>query len=384
MSIYKNCLEKINDLFNINLRNDDCIDNIFVILKEIINFNSAYIFYISPVKLELEHSFNNKLGKKNFKDLNSINFTDEFIIHEYLTIEDTPFAIICISRNSNYSKEEISIFKTVSGIIANLIKNIELNNIISLQIQAQQESIIELNKAYKTIQKQNKKILKADKIKNDFLSHVSHELRTPLNSIIGFSDLLSAGCCGELNKKQVDYINDIKISGLHLLGMINEILDISKIESNAITLNKTTFDISLAINEVINIVNPLAIKKRITISTDIKSTILKADYQKFQQILFNLLSNAIKFTQEQGHIIITVKNEQNNLILSVKDNGIGIDKKYHKKIFNKFEQCSKVDNPNSTGLGLTITKELVKLHNGKINLISEPNKGTEFIIKIPC
>ncbi len=385
MDIYRQSIKKINDFFRINLRDSYCIDKIFAVLNDIIAFESGYIFYVFPEYINLEFSCNNTLSKKEFINLDEVKKQQDInYLNSDLKIDNTTFAHLVITRKTLFNEDEKAIFSTLSEVIASLIRNIELNSIISLQVQAQQESIAELNKAYQTIKKQNKKILKADKIKSNFLANVSHELRTPLNSIIGFSDLLYSDCCGKLNKKQKDYVNDIKISGLHLLGMINEILDMAKIESNSMKMNTSDFDIKLAVDEVLNILRPLALKKNIKLLQDTQSVTITADYVKIQQILFNLLSNAIKFTPENGEIVISVKKDKQNTTISVKDNGIGIDKKEIKKIFKKFEQGTNAKHTNSTGLGLTITRELVKLHGGEITVTSEPNSGSVFIVKIPC
>jgi len=186
------------------------------------------------------------------------------------------------------------------------------------------------------------------------------------------------GLAGELNDKQKDYLNDIKISSLHLLEMINEILDMSKIEAGAITLTPREFEIKQAVDETVNIIRPL-LKHKLTLR--IENFTIKADYQKIQQILFNLLSNAIKFTPEGGEITIETKLEK-NAIISIADSGIGIDTKNLKKIFEKFEQVDS-SAPNSTGLGLTITQELVKLHNGEIFVESTLGKGSKFTVALP-
>ncbi len=384
MNIYKKSLLNINKFFQINLRNKNCVDEIFNVLQEILPYESAYIFYIFPDGVKAEYTRNNKLSNNCYAQIDDIDFKTKNLLKSDFKIDNAVFATLILCGNNQYTQDEELIFSTVSEIISNLIKNIELNNIISLQVKAQQETIIELNKAYKTIEKQNKKILKSDKIKSDFLANITHELRTPLNSIIGFSDLLTAKCIGDLNDKQEEYLNDIKISGLHLLGMINEILDMSKIEAGAVRLNKTLFNAKTAAEEVLNIIRPLAIKKNIRLIPDIEEIEVSADYQKFQQILFNLLNNAIKFTPENGTVQLKTEMSGCKYTLTVKDTGCGIEKKYHKKIFNKFEQGKNKDTQNSTGLGLTITKALVKLHGGTISLKSEPECGTEFIVTLPC
>lgn len=310
-----------------------------------INFQSGYIYYINPQKLEY-----------------SIGKTDgEVVLKEDLKIKNTIFGEIIIT-GKNFSEDEKNIFKTCSVMISNLLKDKELSEIMKMQAQALQTGYLEVKKA--------------ELSKSKFISHISHELRTPLNSILGFSDLI--GLAGTLNNKQREYLNDIKVSSLHLLEMINEILDMSKIEAGAITLNLKEFEIEQVIDETINILHPL-LKQKLT--KNIKNFKIKADYQKIQQILFNLLSNAIKFTPENGEITITT-NLTDKTIITIQDTGIGIAPENQEKIFNKFEQVDATIK-NSTGLGLSITKELVKLHNGTISVESSLNKGAKFVIALP-
>ena len=287
----------------------------------------------------------------------------------------TPFGKIIIT-GSNFSENDKKIFKACASVIANITKDEEISKILKMQIHAFQEG-------FDKVKKSNEKITKLEKTKTDFISRISHELRTPLNSILGFSDLLEKEFVGKLNNKQKEYINDIKISALHLLGVINEVLDITKIEANAMKLNITHFSAQQPLNEVINVIKPLLIKKHQTLNTKIPEDIeIKADYQKLRQILFNLLSNAVKYTRENGKIIVKCIKKENKIYISIKDNGIGIEKKNLKKIFNKFEQLDR-NQENSTGLGLAITKELVKLHRGAIKLVSIPEKGSTFTVILP-
>lgn len=239
-----------------------------------------------------------------------------------------------------------------------------------------------MQQGYIDIKKNNQKIKEAEQVKTKFISHVSHELRTPINSILGYSELLGEEFTGTLTDKQKEFVNDIKISALHLLGIVNEILDMSKIEAGAVKLNLRKFEIVPCIKEVINIINPLLLQKKQTLKTELDNFEIKADYNKIQQILFNLLSNAIKYTPDNGEININCYKEQTNAIIKIKDNGIGIESKYLNRIFNKFEQIGEPQQ-NSTGLGLAITKELINIHNGEISVKSEPNKGTIFIVRIP-
>lgn len=314
-------------------------------LKAVINFQSGYIYYSNPERLE--YSFGKKDGRITIK--------------ENLKIKNTVFGEIVIT-GEEFSDEEKYIFKTCSVIIANMLKDKEIAEIMKLQTKALQDGYLEIKKA--------------EDAKSKFISHISHELRTPLNSILGFSELVELA--GTLNKKQKDYLNDIKISGLHLLEMINEILDMSKIEAGAMSLNLREFEIEQVIDETINIIKPL-LKQKLT--KNIENYTIKADYQKIQQILFNLLSNAIKFTPDDGEITISAKMTD-MAIISVKDTGIGIARNNHEKIFKKFEQVNS-NTQNSTGLGLSITKELVKLHNGSISLNSRIGEGAEFTVALP-
>lgn len=342
-------LDIINKFYLIE-QNENFGREVFSVLSKIIKFDSGYIYFTNPRRLV--YSFN---PQKEIK---------EPFLKEDLKLKNTVFGEIIIS-GKNFSEKDKKIFKTCSVIIANITKDIEISKIIKMQIEALQEGY--------------KKTREAEEVKTKFLSHISHELRTPLNSILGFSDMLSLA--GSLNEKQTEYVNDIKVSGLNLLEMINEILDMSKIEANAVKLNLREFEISQAVDEASNIIKPLLLNKNIKLSKNIENFIIKADYQKFQQILFNLLSNAIKFTPHNGKITISTAKKGGKLILSVKDNGIGIAKKNQSKIFKKFEQIGESCQP-STGLGLAITKELVKLHKGKIYVKSALKKGAEFIVEV--
>lgn len=403
--MFKNAVEKFNKFYEINFSQNSHADELFDVLREVISFNSAAIFYLTPNKLTLEFG-------KNFEIFEDINLDDSIsskiydtnivepvneikkllniqsnILVKRLIVKGAVFGLLIIEREAEYSEDEHLIFNTCSSIIANLIKDLELSKVLKMQVEALQDGIIKTNQAYETIKKQNKKIKENEKLQNTFIANISHDLRTPLNSIIGFSELLSNKIFGELNQKQSEYLEDIRISGLKLLSMINEILDISKIESHTIKLNITNIEINILIDEVCNILKPLFEKKKIKFSKTIKGEIkFNGDYIKLQQVLFNILGNAIKFSPEDSEIKISAEQIGKKIIIKIQDNGIGIEPKYHKKIFNKFFQVqdtlSKTE--TSTGLGLTITKEFVKLHGGSIEVESEPNKGSTFIITLPA
>jgi len=412
----EDALKLIPSLFEINLNSDKDGKFIFEKISKILEFDEAFIYFLNPDSLQLKYSFkkhanykiNDKFSISN--DLKKILFSEQvsnitlnseliktiglselkkksFAIAK-ISIRSTVFGIILLAKKEHnfYSEKDFVLLNSVSSILSYVLKDVELSNVFKIQLKALKDGIIEKQEAYKTIKDQNERILEADKAKNEFLANISHELRTPLNSILGFADILSTEIYGDLNQKQKDYINDIKVSGTHLLGMINEILDMSKIEANAMKIVKSSFPISRALTEVCNILLPLAQKKNIKINAAMQFDFeVFADYQKIQQILYNLVSNAIKYSPENDVVEIAVMHCDKSFKIAVHDNGIGIDPKYHGKIFAKFVQLDSAytKKESSTGLGLTITKELVELHNGKISLISEINNGSTFIVEIP-
>lgn len=407
-------LKLIPSLFEINITESQTGVNLFRKLEKVLIFDEGFIYFANPDSLQLKYNYKKhsshiidtlySLNKElktfvfskggailNSEDklIKALEYTGlkSFIVSK-ISIKSTVFGLIVLAKKEEnyYTKEDLTALDAVSAILSYVLKDSELSNVFKLQLKALKDGIIEKNKAYKTIKEQNEKILEADKVKNEFLANVSHELRTPLNSILGFSDILSTQLYGNLNQKQEEYVNDIKVSATHLLGMINEILDMSKIEANAMKIVKSTFWISRAVDEACNILMPLAQKKNITLKKDMPADFeVFADYQKIQQILYNLISNAIKYSPENDTVEISVSADDETFKITVHDNGIGIDKKYHGKIFAKFVQLDSAytKKESSTGLGLTITKELVELHEGKISLVSEINNGSTFIVEIP-
>jgi signal transduction histidine kinase len=306
-----------------------------------------------------------------------------------LKIKDALFGILVIKKEGKdlFADDDKEILEVFSAVSAYIIKDAELSDVFKLQLKILQENIIEKTEAFVVIKEKNKQILEANKVKDEFLANVSHELRTPLHAIINSSDALKMEVFGSLNEKQQEYVNDINASAIHLSGIINEILDMSKIEANQMSLNMSVFEIEPAIDEVLNILRSLANKKNITFKKNYEDgkTLINADYKKLQQILYNLISNAIKYTNPDGTIEIGFDAQDNKIGFFVKDNGIGIEEKYHGKIFAKFQQIENVytKKESSTGLGLTITKEFVEMHGGKIWLESKVNEGTTFIFELP-
>ena len=227
----------------------------------------------------------------------------------------------------------------------------------------------------------------ANRAKSDFLAKMSHELRTPLNSVIGFSDMLLTENFGKMNEKQSRYAKHISSSGKHLLGLINDILDISKVEAGKMELNLTSFSVPDTIQEILGIISPQAAEKNIALKSDIDLQIdqLCADEAKFKQILLNLLSNAVRFTPSNGCIKIEGKIVRNMLSVSVADNGIGIAPEKQRTIFDPFEQAdpSLSSEYGGTGLGLSIVRKFVEMHGGQIYVESEIGKGSTFTFDLP-
>ncbi len=253
--------------------------------------------------------------------------------------------------------------------------------------QAIFRDITERKKAEET-RLENLRLEAADKAKSEFLANMSHELRTPLNSSIGFSELLKDGMAGELNEKQKHYVDNILTSNEFLLTLINDILDLSKIEAGKIELVPAKMSIPVTIHETLSLIKEKAMKHNVLLNTEFDPEIefIDADKQRFKQVLFNLLSNAVKFSKEEGGTVtITAKKEGDMAQISVSDTGIGIKEENLSKLFHKFEQLESgiSQKYGGTGLGLAITKQLVELHRGRIWAQSKYGEGSTFTFLIP-
>ena len=233
----------------------------------------------------------------------------------------------------------------------------------------------------------NREVERVTKLKSKFLASMSHELRTPLNAIVGFSDLLAEGTPGDLNDKQKRFVNHINQGSAHLLQLINDILDLSKIEAGQLDLRCEGFQIKDALPEVLSTIRPLAMAKNIQIEQKMENDQhVYADRVRFKQILYNLLSNAVKFTPKAGRIDIDCHGDGNSVCISVTDTGVGIRAEDQAVIFEEFRQ---VEGPagttqEGTGLGLAITKRLVEQQGGGISLESEFGKGSRFTFTLPA
>ena len=369
---------------NTNQNSNDINFECFSKLKNIANVCFCALFYKSAKKYEPNYKIS---FLKEFNDYIPSLYKKENGIFKFrvpLFIQGAIAGYFLVIKKEPFKKAEKEKIKQICFEYTDKIKDFEISKIFKNQLNILQGAILEKNRVAKLLEEQNEKLIEKDKIRSEFLANISHELRTPLNSIIGFSTALKDEMPGPMNEKQKSYANKILSSAIHLTGLINDILDMTKIESKAMKLNIQKHCPTDIIKEVINIIEPLAKEKNIKIETDFKyEETISVDFIKFRQIMYNLIGNAIKFSHQNSKIKISTSNFKNTATIKVRDFGIGIAKKDLKRIFDKFVQLDNIYTKkySSTGLGLTITKELVKLHNADISVRSEINKGSEFILK---
>jgi signal transduction histidine kinase len=257
-----------------------------------------------------------------------------------------------------------------------------------LQTFADQAVIaIENVRLFNEIQEKSRQLEIANQHKSEFLANMSHELRTPLNAVIGFSEVLQQGMVGGLNDKQGEYVNYIHTSGSHLLSLINDILDLSKVEAGRMELDLVTFSVPLAIDNALTLIKERATRHGLALECVLDPVVaeINADERKFKQILLNLLSNAVKFTPENGCITVSARAIDRTVEVSVADTGIGIAPEDCEAVFEEFRQVG--DNSErkaeGTGLGLALTKKLIELHGGRIWLKSTIGQGSTFSFTLP-
>jgi signal transduction histidine kinase len=265
-----------------------------------------------------------------------------------------------------FSDKEISLLKTFADQAVIAIQNARL---------------------FREIQEKSAQLEVANKHKSDFLANMSHELRTPLNAIIGFSEVLMDKMFGELNAKQADYMKDIHESGKHLLSLINDILDLSKIEAGRMDLEISTFDLPSALANAMTLVRERAQRHGIELSLKVDKRLgaFNADERKFKQIVLNLLSNAVKFTPDGGKVDVSANLDTQFVAIAVRDTGIGIAPEDQASVFEEFKQVGRdyTKKAEGTGLGLALTRRFVELHGGEVRLESAPGKGSTFTVLLP-
>ncbi|MHB8101352.1 MAG: sensor histidine kinase [Methanosarcina sp.] len=227
----------------------------------------------------------------------------------------------------------------------------------------------------------------ANRTKSEFLANMSHELRTPLNSIIGFSDLLYEQAYGELNEKQLRSVENVSKSGKHLLNLINDILDISKVEAGKLELDYKDFELASKLNMIRNLLYPIADRKNIKIEIDMDNKLrsIRADEDRFIQIMYNLVDNAVKFSYKNSIVKIAARKTGDLVEITVKDTGIGIKAEDQNKLFKPFSQVDSFSSKKfqGTGLGLSLVKQIVHLHGGYVWFRSTTGEGSTFAFTIP-
>jgi len=227
----------------------------------------------------------------------------------------------------------------------------------------------------------------ANQAKSGFLANMSHELRTPLNAVIGFSELLEQEIFGELNTKQRTYVKNVLVSGRHLLQLVNDILDISKVEAGRMDLAYERTPIGSIIDIVRSVITAVAAKKGIELDVDVPPTLpeVHIDPGRIKQVLYNLIANAIKFTPRGGMVRVSARADAKHVVVLVADTGVGIAKEDLPRLFREFEQLPQANGarPEGTGLGLALTRRLVELHGGRVTVESELGKGSTFSVFLP-
>jgi signal transduction histidine kinase len=240
----------------------------------------------------------------------------------------------------------------------------------------------------RALQEANERLKELDRLKSEFVSDVSHELRTPLTSIKGYVDYLLEGIAGELSQPQRDFLIRVKGNTDRVLRLINDLLDLARIEAGRVDLHPVRLSLLEVATEVIDALKPLASEKGIDLGTRFPETdaFVRADRDHLSQVLLNLTHNAIKFTPPGGHVLVQAKAQgDGNVVTVVQDTGEGIPQEEWERVFDKFHQVSQTPpQPKGSGLGLTITKKLLELQGGKIWVRSDPGKGSEFSFTLPA
>ncbi len=249
-----------------------------------------------------------------------------------------------------------------------------------------EERTQELASALAELDEKSRELEAASLHKSQFLANMSHELRTPLNAIIGFSQVLREGMVGEVNAKQAEYLDDILSSGNHLLSLINDVLDLSKVEAGQVELDVLQFSLEEALESGVVMVRERATREGVQVTlepTDVG--LVTGDQRRVRQVIFNLLSNAVKFTPAGGTVDVRALQVNGEVRVSVADTGPGIAAEDRERIFGEFQQTEAgIEQREGTGLGLALSKRLVELHGGRIWVDSEPGNGSTFVFTLPA
>jgi len=287
----------------------------------------------------------------------------------------------------SFSSDDIHLLNTIGEGLGPALKNAQLHRALqekTRQLDAQNKELVE--KQEKLVEK-TKEVEKASQAKSEFLAHMSHELRTPLNVVIGFSQLMLDNIPGEINEEQRQCLNEILNSGEHLLNLINDVLDLSKIESGKVGLKLADITLTKVIESLTSTVMPMLAPRKQSLDVELEEGLppIYADKAKLKQVLLNLLSNATKFTPDGGRLKIEAVREGDWCQVSVVDNGTGIKKEDQERIFEPFSQLdtTPAKETGGTGLGLAIVKKIIEKHGGQVWVESEYEKGSRFTFTLP-
>jgi signal transduction histidine kinase len=250
------------------------------------------------------------------------------------------------------------------------------------------QSVLAIQNArlFQELEDKSRQLEIASQHKSEFLANMSHELRTPLNAILGFSEVLLEQIFGDLNAKQAEYLEDILTSGRHLLSLINDILDLSKVEAGRMELELGKFALPQALENGLTMLKERAGRHGIALSLEVDPAIgqVEADERKVKQVIFNLLSNAVKFTPDGGRVELSARRGDGTVQVAVRDSGVGIAPEDQEHIFEEFRQVggapAKIE---GTGLGLALVKKFIELHGGRIWVESQVGAGSVFTFTLP-
>lgn len=312
-----------------------------------------------------------------------------------LSVRNEVVAVLELASLNGFDTIDLRIINLIAPQLAigidTIRNNIELKRLSSdlhrsnLELQMMNE---ELHAQQSELAENNQQLEKVSRTKSDFLANMSHELRTPLNSIIGFSEVLQDQLFGQINEKQQEYVRNILSSGRHLLSLINDILDLSKVESGKMELDLSAFSLREVLEASLTMLKEKAMKSQIDMCLELEPQAdlsIVADQRKFKQIMFNLVSNAVKFNSPGGTVRVNVRKDGEFIEIAVADTGIGISEEDIPRLFHPFSQLETgyAKENEGTGLGLALNRQLVELHGGRIWVASEPGKGSTFSFTVP-
>jgi signal transduction histidine kinase len=311
-----------------------------------------------------------------------------------LKLEDHFLGVLSIGNGASHrplTEADQRVLMTLANQMATAIANAltykelaELNASLEEKVQERTEA---LQHQQEVLRQVNVHLEIANRHKTEFLANMSHELRTPLNAIIGFSEVLLEKMFGDVNERQAEYLQDILSSGTHLLSLINDILDLAKIEAGKLDLDLEMCDLPQLLEGSLVMVKERAMAHGIGLSLEIADTLdtLLGDERKIKQILYNLLSNAVKFTPDKGQVGIVARQVEDMVQITVWDTGVGIAPQDHQRIFEEFRQIASglTNKTEGTGLGLTLAKRFVELHGGTITVDSALGHGSKFTYTLP-